>query len=373
MTFFRLIAYLACALLPKRAHAVIYGWPDHEDNLIALERALSGAPEIGRITILTSNPETPLPWQLGGKSRRLKKNSIAGFLAFARSRYVFFTHPCFLRRLPSSMISVNVWHGMPIKRIGWLLDGNQGIASSHAVATSPFWADIMDRSMKPQHPTMVTGLPRNDRLFTDRKQVLDMLGIPADSRFIVWLPTYRRSILGELREDGHDYDNAFAMPDIDPDSLNDFLAKRNTSMLVKPHPMAEFGRTRIWSHLKIVDNEWLSAHKSSLYQTLAAADVLISDVSSVVIDYLLLDRPIIHAFPDLQEYRDTRGFSVEPVEDYLCGPVVTSQKELLDVLERTLHGDDIHTEKRRRMLELSHTHRDGNSTARLLEAIGIHQ
>ena len=52
----------------------------------------------------------------------------------------------------------------------------------------------------------------------------------------------------------------------------------------------------------------------SLYELLGATDLLISDISSVVIDYLLLDRPIIHAFSDLGEYESSRGFTVEPIE-----------------------------------------------------------
>ncbi len=42
---------------------------------------------------------------------------------------------------------------------------------------------------------------------------------------------------------------------------------------------------------------------------LAAADVLVTDYSSVMFDYAVLERPMIFFVPDLEKYRDTlRGF-----------------------------------------------------------------
>lgn len=229
----------------------------------------------------------------------------------------------------------------------------------------------MDRSMRPRNPTLNTGLPRNDRLFSDRVEVLRKLELDHARRFIAWLPTYRKSVCGEIRSDGIEYGNVFEMPDIDPDALNTFLAARETVMFVKPHPMAQFDRPQNWSNLLIVDDAWLRERSLSLYEFLGASDFLISDISSVVIDYLLLDRPIIHAFPDIEAYRNSRGFSVDPIESYFVGPVVRNSQELHDALEAVFSGYDPEADKRRKILELSHTHRDGGATHRLLETMGI--
>jgi CDP-glycerol glycerophosphotransferase (TagB/SpsB family) len=56
---------------------------------------------------------------------------------------------------------------------------------------------------------------------------------------------------------------------------------------------------------------WLRKRRLSLYELLGATHLLVSDTSSAVIDYLLLDRPVIHAFADLRVYESSRGFSVE--------------------------------------------------------------
>jgi CDP-glycerol glycerophosphotransferase (TagB/SpsB family) len=366
----RKLFQLAYRLCPRCNHAVLWGWPDGEDSVIALEQALQET-RVRTVVLLMSDPAAPLSWQPGPKTRRMKKNSLAGVMWFCLARYVFFTHPCFTRKFPRDVVSVNVWHGMPIKRIGWLLEGDAGIASRHALATSPFWGEIMQRAMTPSGGVLPIGLPRNDRLFSDRPKVFGKAGFPAVRSLLVWLPTYRRSVRGLPRTDGVASGNVFEMPDVDPDELNSFLASRNAVLLVKPHPMAASGTPGNWSHLRIVDDAWLRERSLSLYECLGAADLLISDISSAVIDYLLLDRPVIHAFSDLGAYQSSRGFTVEPVADYFAGPVVSNARELMDAVDSVLSGNDPEADRRRRLLELSHAHRDGGATRRLLEAAGL--
>jgi CDP-glycerol glycerophosphotransferase (TagB/SpsB family) len=357
-------------VVPKWNHAVLWGWPDGEDSVIALEQALQ-ATRIRRVVLLVSDPVAPLSWQPGRKTRRVKKNSLTGIFRFCCARYVFFTHPCFTREFPPDVVSVNVWHGMPIKKIGMMIQDDPPISSRFALATSPFWADIMAKSIAPHGDLLSLGLPRNDRLFSNRERVMEKLGISGGTRLLAWLPTYRKSVRGLPRTDGVDAGNVFEMPDVDPDELNSFLKERNAFMLVKPHPMAAFDASGSWSNLRIVDDAWLRARSLSLYECLGATDLLISDISSVVIDYLLLDRPVIHAFSDLGEYESSRGFTVEPIADYFAGPVVCHARELMAAVDSVLAGNDAEAAKRRRLLELSHSHRDGAATRRLLEAAGL--
>ena len=259
---------------------------------------------------------------------------------------------------------------MPVKKIGWLLEGDLGIKCAITPVTSPFWGEIMKRAMEPDGKLPDIGLPRNDRLFGKRDAVLGKLGLTRDARLLAWLPTYRKSVRGLPRADGGDAGNVFEMPDVDPKILNAWLAERDVFLIVKPHPMAAVAGASL-SHLWIIDDHWLVERKLTLYQLLGAADCLISDVSSVVIDYLLLDRPVIHAFADLEAYRDSRGFTVEPIDDFFAGPVVRNTEELMDALEHVLRGDDPCVDRRSRMRELSHTHCDANATRRLLEWVGI--
>ena len=69
------------------------------------------------------------------------KRSVRGVFYVLTAKYVFFTHSFALQRFPSSVVSVNVWHGMPVKRVGWMTESGPLLpVAMHAVATSPFWA-----------------------------------------------------------------------------------------------------------------------------------------------------------------------------------------------------------------------------------------
>lgn len=358
---------------PKARYAVVWGWPDYEDNVLALERELATS-SLRRVVLLMTDRRAAPPSPLSAKTIRVTKGSPVGWLAFLFARYVFFTHRCFMRDFPPNVVSVNLWHGMPIKRIGWLLDEESGLESTYVLATSPYWAEIMGRSMRATGDVLATGLPRNDRLFLDRAPVWDALGLTDRTdveHLVAWLPTYRRSVRGYLTIDGHPTDSPFELDGVDPARLNELLAARRAFALVKPHPMAAFSGEQRWSHLLIVDSGWLLQRSLSLYQVLGATDALISDVSSVTIDYLLVDRPIVHALADLEAYRATRGFSVPDVEELLVGPVVGSIPELIDQLDLIIDGADPEVERRRRVRALSHATCDDRSARRLVDSLGL--
>ena len=60
------------------------------------------------------------------------------------------------------------------------------------------------------------------------------------------------------------------------------------------------------------------------------ADVLITDYSSIVFDYLFLKRPVILYAPDHDKFVGVRGFYT-PYEE-LPGRIVKDEKELYDAL-----------------------------------------
>lgn len=357
-------------MVPKENHAVIYGWPDFEDNTIALEQHLQNR-GLNQVILLITGKHCGHTIELGDITQVVRKNSVKGLWYFLKAKYVFFTHPCFVRHFPDNVVSVNVWHGMPIKRIGRMLDKHQEIQASYTLATSPLWKDIVHQSLPPKKEILITGLPRNDHLFTPRDEVFSKLRIENSQRLIAWLPTYRKSVRGEIRRDGNDYENIFEMPDIEPVLLNSVLRANHASLWIKPHPMASGLSAREWSHIRIVEDHSLREDDLSLYQLLGASDLLITDISSVLIDFLLIDKPVIHAFPDIEEYKNSRGFSVDPIEDYFAGEVVSNQEELIAALEVELRAEDPHAKKRRALRDLSHTHQDNKATERLLEAVGL--
>jgi len=135
----RHLVYFIYRVIPKRNLAVVYGWPDFEDNTLALQAGLEQT-IVSKVVLLVTGVPEHAGFELGKKTIVVRKNSLRGAWYFLQARYVFFTHRSFMFRFPPNVVSVNVWHGMPIKKIGWMLEGNRGYESKYALATSDFWA-----------------------------------------------------------------------------------------------------------------------------------------------------------------------------------------------------------------------------------------
>lgn len=69
---------------------------------------------------------------------------------------------------------------------------------------------------------------------------------------------------------------------------------------------------------------------------MSAVDILISDYSSIFLDYMALDRPVLFYIPDLDSYKEKRGLDIKP-ED-LPGPY---SNNLVDVADYINHIDEI--------------------------------
>jgi len=108
-----------------------------------------------------------------------------------------------------------------------------------------------------------------------------------------------------------------------------------------------------------------------VYTLLPAFDGLLTDVSSIWIDYLLLDKPLVFPFPDIQDYREGRGLGIEPYEHWVPGPFVRDLDGLLTALGDLVDGRDTMAQERRLARLRFHQHRDDGSAARLLDFLGI--
>ena len=372
---FRAFVYCLCRLAPKQDSAIVYGWPDFEDSALELQEALNKT-RLTKVVFFVCGDHAEPPCPLGPKTRVVRKSSVMGLLHFLTARYVFFTHRCYLRRFPPNVTAVNVWHGMPIKRTGYMRQGDGGgITSQYVLATSKLWAGVMAATMRPLLGVLVTGLPRNDRLFskTARQRAVDALRPRSFKHLIVWLPTHRHRH-GSVREgegDESSRSSPFGVESMSAEELNATLREHDALALVKPHPLTQLDGIVELSNLLVVDDQWLRSRRVSLYGLLGEADLLVTDISSVLVDYLILNRPVVHLFPDFDDYSTSRGFSLDPIEDYLVGPVVGTAEEVLKCLPEIFGGVDAYSDRRSRVRDLFHENADGNATERLLRELRL--
>jgi len=360
-------------VVPKREQAAVHVWPDFDDQGVAIAEALysKNVP----VYWLLSDRRLDLPPAARARGDKARSRySIRGHWVYFRSRYVFFTHGIYGFAVPpSTKVVVNLWHGMPVKKIGRHA-AEKPMRAHFTLATSPLFAKrIADSWNMNQRQVLISGLPRNDIMLrtaaSGTEHVKSRLGLPPCRRLILWLPTFRRSVHGSIRKEGVSCRSA-------PGGVNGFdrvvfesmLEESNSTCILKKHPMAAAGDFPSSSdRFQILGDADLLSHGVSLYEVLGATDVLISDASSAWVDFLLLDRPIVLAFGDMTEYRADRGFALEPIADWLPGPHVNDFQAMLESLKRILSGEDLACSTRHSIRHAMHTHLDTGAASRILE------
>ena len=101
-------------------------------------------------------------------------------------------------------------------------------------------------------------------------------------------------------------------------------------------------------------------------ELLMVSHVCISDYSSLVFEYSLLERPVLFYAPDLEQYQDWRGFYY-PYEEMTPGPVITGQEELGRCLGRVdaWSGRERIRDFRRKFMEAC----DGKAARRIADCL----
>ena len=230
---------------------------------------------------------------------------------------------------------LQTWHGTPFKRLGAdIIDATSNATNSkneivsryrraghqatYFLSSSQFTSDkfasaFLLSAEDAASKILPLGNPRNDVLAQSsgsaRDETRARLGVSADRTAILYTPTWR--------DDSHSAGQGFVHAlDVDLDLLHRELGKDHV-LLFRTHYLIantlDFSR---WGDF-VVD---VSGYPeiNDLY---AASDLLVTDYSSAVFDYVITDKPMVFLMQDLEQYRDTvRGLYFDP--DKLPGPIV---------------------------------------------------
>lgn len=270
----------------------------------------------------------------GIKPILVKRISLRGIWLFVRARYIIVTHGLFdaihLKQHTDKII--NLWHGMPLKLLG--ASEERGLPSStnfnYVISTSKLYQKIMAEAFATtKDRVLVTGQPRCDLLF-EPTDWFDSVGIITSkyNRIGIWLPTYRKSIVGDIRVDGEYNDNGVSfLEEADMRRLDKFLFSENILLLLKIHPMDALQNAPFDGFTNIILIRPQDFH-SQLYPLLGACDFLLTDYSSVFIDYQILRKPIGFVMNDIESYKTSRGFYFDDIEKVLPGPILSDYDSL---------------------------------------------
>lgn len=179
------------------------------------------------------------------------------------------------------------------------------------------------------------------------KQVIPFLN---GRKVILYAPTFR----GEIR-------TAVSPGELDIARLFERFHE-DYMVLVKQHPFIQesFVVEETYSEFCMEIRD-----EMAIDELLAASDICITDYSSVIFDFSLLEKPILFFAYDLEQYYDERGFYY-PYEAFVPGPVVKDTGGLIECISKIKEFDynKIRAFKKRFMNGC-----DGHATKRILEQI----
>lgn len=265
------------------------------------------------------------------------KYSLHGIWVYVRSRYVFETHGLypFLKMNQHPDKHICLWHGMPLKKLG----ASIGMASSpncdYTISTSAVFRDKMSQAFaKPEDKVLVTGQPRNDFFFEPSDYFKDIDFDKSRYRKVgAWLPTYRKSVFGELRNDGEYEEGKITFMSVsDLKRLDEELERQNVFLFIKIHLMDAL-QTYVFPKFKNILIIKPSEFSYQLYPFLGSCDYLLTDYSSVFIDFDITGKPMGFVMDDIDEYRNTRGLYFDDLESVLPGPIIQDYDSLVSFIK----------------------------------------
>jgi CDP-glycerol glycerophosphotransferase len=364
-------------ITPKRStKIVVHSRPDFEDGALAVleELVARGHKPLVLLDSPLAHGSNISDLETRGVAFA-EKNSTRGRLHFLTAAIVFTTHPLYREHAPArNQRVVYIGHGEPVVKSSGYWIGDEAIGATVAVASSPIGRAFrcVQHGLRPQQVLLV-GAPRNDRLLrTDRQAAREAVAawLPEDtSTLFTWLPTFRSDVHGGL--DGVDAGTGTPLDLQGLQKIDRWLVANRAAILLKPHRRSGSNPVEGLARIRTIDEAALSSASLSLSSLLGAADCLITDASSIWVDFLLLGRPLICCFPDLDEYRRTRGINLEPYESWFPGPLVTDADSLVEEMVRLASGADPYAERRDWITQSLHLHRDGKASSRLLDALGL--
>ena len=186
------------------------------------------------------------------------------------------------------------------------------------------------------------------------------------------MPTYRKATKGHKEVDGKsDAFTISTMTQNELNLLNETLKSLNFLLIVKPHSIDAKRFTNVcgFSNIRTITAAELKNADVQLYELLSETDALISDYSSAVIDYLMLQKPVVMVMSDIYEYENSRGFVFDNIKDYPPGPIIIDNESLINYFVNSEQINKQWAEKRNQLSKIFHDNLDGNSCERVCNLI----
>nr|WP_208382689.1 CDP-glycerol glycerophosphotransferase family protein [Microbacterium ulmi] len=320
--------------------------------------------------------------------------SLRGFWRTARARVVVVTHGFgdANRYAQAGAFIVQLWHGIPLKRIGLdspettrapsILRRVPGLSrllaalyrgAARRIAVLPAASHLVRGRLEsafalPDARVPVTGEPRVDVLArgtaAERRAAARagieaaVGGVDAGARLVLYAPTWR------------DGEPDPAVPTADEwTAILGMLERRDAVLLVRSHHLGEgdYAPPVATDRVRGLGSDLVA----DVTPLLPGFDALVTDYSSLVFDSSLVPLPVVFLAPDVEAYARRRGFYGR-FEDVAGGDASTTWADAVARLDETFGDDGAREERLERARSLDarvHAFRDGQNACRVYRAI----
>ena len=277
--------------------------------------------------------------------------------------------------------NVNLWHGTPMKKIArdiensndryYKIKTSRGLKRIFYKLVFPGFFEKIDLFCSASEEASkryksawnlkneqikITGYPRNDKLFIKKELEISEEKIKIvnnaflnKKKIITYLPTYR--------------ERTSSVFPLDFKKLEKKMRELDAIFVIKLHP---FDNSKF--DLDDFSNIICLESKIDIYPLLAISDILVTDYSSVVFDFIVLDRPIIYFVYDLEDYINNDRGMYEPFEKTIAGDIVINTEELLNSIEQNLKYD-YQKKLRQKMISKYNYYLDNKNSERVYNQI----
>ena len=243
-------------------------------------------------------------------------------------------------------VHIHTHQGTPLKYMGADLLDRRGARQNldvpgmlrradrwdHSLVASRYAERMWERAYPCHFTSARTGSPRNDVLVNagpdDGRPVRERLGIPDGNTVVLYAPTRR-----DYRRDG-------LVERVDLARLAADLGEDHT-LVVRMHPSLAGGPARglglseLHRRGVVID----ATEEPRVEDLMLASDVLLTDYSALMFDYVLLDRPVVLHADDWDTYTASRGAYFD-VTEQAPGHVSRTHGELASLLASGTYRDE---------------------------------
>jgi CDP-glycerol glycerophosphotransferase (TagB/SpsB family) len=263
---------------------------------------------------------------------------------------------------------VQLWHGTGFKNIGLL--------SNNYPTTSPTYKNLVRRlfnSYKLVVATSVEDAKRKNASFGTDKAVIT--GSPRNDVF------YQENIVEHFKNkhNASEYDKVIAYTPTFRDhmtfspfsesfwkELSEILYEQNAIFFIKKHP---------WDKYLTVPNNYsnirdISAEISDVQELLTFTDMLISDYSGIISDYVITNRPILIYAYDMELYLKNCRSMYYNIDEILPRPFIFEEKDLIEKIKNSdWTKSSEYVESYNQFKKIFNQYLDGNSSQRVMNEI----